>query len=237
MSCYSDGMIAFGYTRVSGQGQVEKDGFPRQNEAINAFCKTHGLKPEQIFREEAVSGTVEGMDRPKFSQMLTIMEERNLQVIVVERMDRLARDLMVSELLLAECRKRGIMVFSTDQGTLTDMASDGGDPTRILIRQLMGALAQWDKSNLVKRLRASRERIRARGERCEGRKPFGSKPGEQIVMTTVLNLVNSGLSLQGTADFLNQSDFQNKNSKDRKWSKQVVANLVGRHQKGKHVSK
>lgn len=225
-------VIAFGYTRVSGQGQVEKDGFPRQNEALNAFCRKHGLALEQIFREEAVSGTVEGMDRPEFSKMITIMEERGVQAFVVERMDRLARDLMVSELLLGECRKRGIMVFAVDQGTLTDMASDGVDPTRKLIRQIMGALAEWDKSNLVKRLRLSRERVRARGERCEGRKPFGSKPGEQAIKTAIFNLRENGMSLPKMAAFLNESGVQNKYSRDGKWTKTVVAKFLQRHREG-----
>lgn len=225
-------MIVFGYTRVSGKGQLEGDGFSRQNEAIRAFCQAHGLALEQIFREEAVSGTVEGLDRPEFSKMLAVMEDRRMQAFIVERMDRLARDLMVSELLLAECRKRGIKVYSADQGALIDMASDGGDPTRVLIRQIMGALAQWEKSNLVKKLRASRERIRARGERCEGRKPFGSKPGEQTVLTAVLRLRDSGLSLQGLADFLNESDLKNPNSRDGKWTKSVVAKFLDRHGKG-----
>jgi len=36
-------------------------------------------------------------------------------------MDRLARCLMTQEFLLAECRKRGLKVYSADQGQLIDM--------------------------------------------------------------------------------------------------------------------
>jgi len=229
-------MNVFGYLRVSGKGQIEGDGFPRQAEAVRAFCTAHKLKLKQLFHEEAVSGTVEGIDRPQFSDMLAQIEavlaanlERPITAIVVERMDRLARDLMVSELLLAECRKRGIKIYSADQGMLIDMASDGGDPTRVLIRQIMGALAQWEKSNLVKKLRSARDRMRARGERCEGPKPFGHFPGEQAIMNSIFELKAAGMTLQRMADFLNESGVNNKNSRDGKWSKTVVANFLVRH--------
>jgi len=54
---------------------------------------------------------------------------------------------MTQEFLLAECRKRGLKVYSADQGQLIDMAENGGDPTRVLIRQILGALAQWEKND------------------------------------------------------------------------------------------
>lgn len=223
-------MNVFGYLRVSSKKQVDGDGFPRQAEKIRAFCTAHKLKLKQLFHEEAVSGTVECLDRPRFAEMLAEIEmDSSVEIIVVERMDRLARDLMVSELLLAECRKRNIRVFSADQGALIDMASDGGEPTRILIRQIMGAMAEWDKTMTVRRLRAARDRMRARGERCEGPKPFGSFPGEQAIMNSIFELRATGMTLQRTADFLNESGVNNKNSRDGKWSKTVIANFLNRH--------
>lgn len=162
-------MKIFGYVRVSGRGQVTGDGPERQREAIEKFCAL--LFPQKIiFVQEQITGTSEAMDRPAFSAMM----DAGPEVIIVERMDRLARDLMVSEVLLKECRERGIKVYSTDQGALIDMASDGGDPTRVLIRQFVAALAQWEKSNLVKKLRGARERKFAAGNiRALGAVPYG----------------------------------------------------------------
>jgi DNA invertase Pin-like site-specific DNA recombinase len=88
---------------------------------------------------------------------------------VVERLDRLARTLMVQELLLRECRDRNIKVYAADQG-LVDQASDGGDPTRKLIRQVLGAVAEWEKSALVKKLYAAKQRT----GRWGGAKPYGT---------------------------------------------------------------
>src|SRR5216684_107322 len=102
-------MKVFSYTRVSGRGQVEGDGQVRQLAASKHFCKIHNLDWRGDFFEAGVSGTVEGLDRPEFVAMLDYIAARKLppnpeiiEAIVVERMDRLARDLMVSEMLLKE---------------------------------------------------------------------------------------------------------------------------------------
>jgi DNA invertase Pin-like site-specific DNA recombinase len=50
---------AYGYLRVSGKGQVDGDGFIRQEQAINDYAAAHGIEVASIFREEGVSGTEE----------------------------------------------------------------------------------------------------------------------------------------------------------------------------------
>src|SRR5688572_16574924 len=137
---------AFFYIRVSGRGQVGGEGPDRQRESCQGFCDAQGIERQGEFFEAGVSGTVEGMDRPEFSAMVEAIQCRRLNGqdidgIVVERMDRLARDLMVQEVLLKQCRENKIKVFAADRGELVDLASDDGDPTRTLIRQVMGALA------------------------------------------------------------------------------------------------
>lgn len=214
-----------GYARVSGRGQVEGDGFPRQVDAIQAFCVAHGLTLGRVFREEAISGTVEGLDRPAFTELLMTLESGD--VIVCERMDRLARDLMVSELLLAECRKRNVKVYSCDQGQLIDMASDGGDPTRVLIRQLMGALAQWQKSELVLKLRKARERIREKTGRCEGYTHYGETESQARVLLLIGGMLEDGSSYRHIAKFLNDSEFPSRWGK--KWAHTTVKRIWTHH--------
>lgn len=162
----------FGYLRVSGTGQLDGDGFDRQRETIQKYCESKGWVVSRWFEEKAVSGTVEAMDRPAFAEMLKTTGELVTR-IVVERADRLARDLMVSELLIAEARKWKIQVFEA----AADLElTNSDDPTRVLIRQIMAALAEWEKNTTVKKLRVARMRIRAEGKRCEGRKPIEHTP-------------------------------------------------------------
>lgn len=225
-------MRIFGYVRVSSKKQIDGDGPERQWQAIAAFCKTHNLSSENIF-SDSISGTVDGLDRPQLAELFRLVDARNetntteIEAIVVERMDRLARDLMVSEILLAECRKRNLKVFSADQGAMIDMAADGGDPTRVLIRQIMGALSQWEKTMLVRKLKASRDRIRARGERCEGVKPYGHTVGERkvIEVAQALRRDTPHLTLNTIAAYLNAGGL--KTRKGLQWTKDNVKKTLG----------
>lgn len=220
-------MNAFTYIRVSGRGQLDGDGPERQRESIAKFAEQFKINLAGGFYEQAVSGTVDGIDRPAFAEMMMNIDERKnsdapVDTVIVERLDRLARDLMISEVILADFRKRGIVVLAADQGQLIDMASDGGDPTRVLIRQIMGALAQWEKSQLVKKMKVARDRIKAKGGRCEGNLAYGSNPGEKQVLEFLRN--NQGISARGLAELLNEGGF--KTRRGTKWNRQSVEWLI-----------
>lgn len=223
-------MNVFGYVRVSGRGQIDGDGPSRQRLAINHFCNSHGLTLVSDYFERGVSGTVEGMDRPEFTAMIEHIEVCGYRAIVVERMDRLARDLMVQEFLLAECRKRTIKVFAVDQGSLIDMASDSGDPTRKLIRQLLGALAEWEKSQLVSKLRAARQRKKSQAGYCEGQRPFGSWPAEQAILDFAVSMYETTKNYDRVAKMLNDGGFKPRYAKqfDRKSVRGLILNYFKR---------
>lgn len=222
------------YIRVSSVGQVEGDGPERQIAAIRQFTAKHGLVQHGQFAE-AISGTIEGMDRPEFSKLLELIDtragtEHPIEAMVVERMDRLARDLMVGELMMRELRKRKVQLFATDQGTLTDMASDGDDPTRVLIRQFMGALAQWEKSSLVKKLTAAKQRIKAQGLRCDGAKPYGQNANERAILQLLINLTDMGtLTATGIARLFNDGGFKTRQGTE--WTRQAIEYLQKAHTK------
>jgi DNA invertase Pin-like site-specific DNA recombinase len=237
-----EAMRIFSYIRVSGLGQVDKDGPIRQRKAIVDFCVKYTLTHAAEFFEGGVSGTIDGMDRPQFAEMLTkadtfnagcFLSSLHIDGIVVECMDRLARDLMVSELLLRECRNRNIKVFCADQGELTDVASDSGDPTRTMFRQILGAIAQWNKSVTVNKLRGARVRARANGGRCEGRKPYGLiDPKEAEVKSIIKMLEGDKISYSHIAARLNLQGM--KTRMGLPWSKETVYSVAtARRQKHK----
>src|ERR1035437_9334844 len=189
---------AFGYLRISGKGQVDGDGFPRQLQAINGYAAAHDIAIVQVFREEGVAGNRESMDRPAWAEMMTALHSNGVKTIVIEKLDRLARDLMVQEATIADLQKYGFTLISVAEPDL--MASD---PTRILMRQLMGAVAQYDKSQIVLKLRGARQRMKAATGRCEGRKPYGERDGEAAVIGRMRELRAAGMAYQHIAATLN----------------------------------
>lgn len=221
-------MKTVGYVRVSSAKQTEGDGFPRQFDAIEKFCAAHHLRLGRVFRED-ISGTVDGLQRPAFFEMLGTLSTGD--AIICERMDRLARALMTSEILLKECRDRGLKVYAADRGSLVDVASDGADPTVILIRQVLAAVAEFDKSSLVRKMRVARERIRARGERCEGVKPYGHYPGEQAVINAARLLYQNGKDSthREVAEYLNALLLKTRTG--LRWTAYIVKKTLGPHLK------
>jgi len=189
---------AFGYLRVSGKGQVDGDGFPRQLQAINGYAAAHDIAVVKVFREKGVTGTKESMDRPAFAEMMTALHSNGVRTIIIEKLDRLARDLMVQEATIADLQKHGFTLVSVAEPDL--MATD---PTRILMRQLMGAVAQYDKSQIVLKLRGARMRMRAKEGRCEGRKPYGYYDGEQAVIERMQDLRAARMGFDRIAAQLN----------------------------------
>lgn len=174
---------AFGYLRVSGLGQVERDGFPRQRAVIEAFAKAHDIRIVRWFQEEGVCGETAGEDRPAWSAMLDALETNGTKTIIIERLDRLARKLMIQEALLESLKKNGFEIISA---TEPDLGAE--DETRTLIRQVLGAVAQYEKARIVTKLRAARERKRNTTGRCEGRKVYGAKPGEDAIIRRITTL-------------------------------------------------
>jgi DNA invertase Pin-like site-specific DNA recombinase len=199
---------AYGYARVSGQAQVEGDGLRRQRDAIQRCAEAGGYKVERIFAEEGVSGTTE--DRPALVQLLMQLgdEAKGVHVVIVEKLDRLARDLMVQEAIVRDFQKQGYVLVSALEGP--DLCAD--DPSRKFIRQIFGAVAEYEKSMLVLKLKAARERKKAIEGKCEGRKAYGETPEEQAIIRRMRALRRRkanrpGSTYQEIADRLNQENI------------------------------
>jgi len=174
---------AYAYLRVSGAGQVEKDGFVRQEQAIRSYAKAHGLRVVEVFKE-SISGTME--ERPTLARLMVSLEQngQGVKTVLIEKLDRLARDLMVQEAIVRDFRRNGIQLVSAMEGP--DLCGD--DPTRKLIRQVMGAVAEYDKTMLVLKLKASRERVRLKKGKCEGRKGYRDTEQGQAILRKIYAL-------------------------------------------------
>ena len=190
---------AYAYLRVSGRGQIRGDGFPRQLKAIREYAQKNGIRLVKVFREEGVSGSKDLANRPALSELLRALHSNGVKLVLVEKLDRLARDLMVQETIIGDLRKYGFELVSVHE---PDLLQD--DPTRVLMRQMMGALAQYEKSTIVAKLRGARERKRARTGRCEGRKPFGRTQAERSAIERMRALRTEGMGFDRIARTLNE---------------------------------
>lgn len=163
-------MEVFAYLRVSGKGQMDGSGFDRQLESVTAFCSKQGYNVQQVFQEQ-VSGTAGEEDRHEFALMVSAILKNGVNTIVVESLDRLAREYRIQEQLLIYLASKGIHLIAANTGeNITDAMNS--DPMKKAMVQIQGVFAELDKSLLVRKLRKSREQIREQTGKCEGRKGY-----------------------------------------------------------------
>jgi len=221
----------FTYLRVSGKGQINGGGFPRQRETVQKYAKRNQIEIVTEFRDEGVSGTKDAFDRDGLTDLLVAIKSNGVRTVLVERADRLARDLMVSEILLDEFRKLEVTVIEAESGL--DLTVHNQDPTRVLMRQMLAAISQWEKSCIVQKLRASRVRIRKTKGKCEGRKPFGESKEESAVVQRIKLLRSEGKTIRKIADSLNSENIPTQ-AKVRagtasKWHATMISRILSRN--------
>lgn len=217
-------VTVYGYVRVSGASQSEKDGPVRQRKAIKDFCTLHQLGDVKFYQDLGVSGTMDGMNRPAFTDLVLDAITSGVKIVVVEKLDRFARDLIVSEMLMRELRKRGIALYSAEQG-MVDMVSAEEDPSRTLIRQIFAAMAQYDKSSLVIKLRAARERKKRVEGKCGGANPYEATPYGRRVLELIIRLREMGSSWAVIADTLTRDKLHKRNGQLSRWTDAEVCRL------------
>jgi DNA invertase Pin-like site-specific DNA recombinase len=194
---------AFAYLRVSGRGQVDGDGFTRQLIAIKKYAAANNIKITRIFREKDACGATDWEDRPAFSEMMSILLSDGVKTVLIERLDRLARDLMVQESVIADFQRKELTLVSVSEPDLLT-----GDPSRILMRQMLGAFFQYEKTLLVAKLRGARQRVKAQNGRCEGRKPYGTRVGEAAVIERIKALRLTSMAVDKIAEQLNSEGIK-----------------------------
>ena len=225
----------FSYLRVSSKGQIDGDGFDRQRDKINVWAKSNGATVEAEFREEGISGANELDGRPAMIELLGAITANGVRTVVVERADRFARDLVASELLLREFKRSGVRVIEAEGGNDLS-AGDGGNPTATLIRQILAAVSEFDKTSIVLKLRAARSRARREKGRCEGRKPFGEREGEAGTLALIRSMRRKPkggerLSFVAIAEKLNTTGISSRTGKP--WHPEVIRRLLGAERSSK----
>jgi DNA invertase Pin-like site-specific DNA recombinase len=200
---------AFAYIRVSGKSQIEGDGFKRQEKTIKDYAKTSDFKIVDVFKEEAVSGTLDETERPAFQEMVSAILKNGVRTIIIEGMDRLARDLQIQTALITYLASKEIRLISarTDQDITKAVMSD---PMQRALVQIQGVFSELEKNLLVKKLKVARNRKKEDTGKCEGRKSYQEISPELIAEIKKLRRKPKNgkrLSLNETLAHLNNSGF------------------------------
>jgi len=171
---------AVAYLRTSSKTNIgpDKDSDKRQQAAIEAFAKANRFEIVATFYDAAVSGADPVTDRPGFAEMLERLMSNGARTIIVESPDRFARDLMVQLAGHDMLKAKGISLIAASAPTF--FIED--TPTAVLVRQVLGAVAQFEKATTVAKLAAARKRKRATGVKVEGRKSHAETNPDAVAL-------------------------------------------------------
>lgn len=228
-------MKVVAYLRVSTDKQAEEGlGLDVQRQAITAWAKTEGHRVVLWAADEGVSGS-NGVDtRAGLFEAIDALKDGTGAALVVYRLDRLARDLVLQEQLLADLRRIGADVFTTAASEQAYLKDDPDDPSRAMIRQVLGAVNQYERSMIRLRLRSGRRRKAEKGGYAYGAPPFGWEardrelvpiPAEQATITRIRELRDEGLSLRQIAWVLDQ---EQRPARRGNWTPRTLAQIIRR---------
>jgi DNA invertase Pin-like site-specific DNA recombinase len=168
---------ALAYLRTSAAQNIGGDSDHRQREAIERFARSHGYELVGEFYDAAVSGADPIETRPGFAAMLERIENNGVRVVLVEDASRFARSVIAQELGVLAMQARGVAVLTASGDNLTET----DDPAKVMMRQIAGAFAQYEKARLVAKLKGARDRKSVeRGRRVEGRKGYAELNPELV---------------------------------------------------------
>jgi DNA invertase Pin-like site-specific DNA recombinase len=209
-----DMKTAVAYLRTSSAANVgtEKDSDKRQRAAIEAYAKRAGFAIVDEYYDKAVSGADPIDQRRGFREMLQRLAANGAKTIIVESPDRFARDLAVQ--LAGHDMLKGLGIAIIPASAPDFFTED--TPTAVLVRQVLGAIAQFEKASSVAKLAAARKRKREREGWCEGRKRLMETRPEVVTLARKLRRrkpKGGQLSLRQVSKQLEASGFLNERGK------------------------
>ena len=125
-------------------------------------------------------------------------------------------------------------MYSTAGGEAGYLADDPEDPSRRLIRQILGAVSEYERSMINLRLRSGRRRKKERGGYASGSPPYGWEAidgdlvpvvDQQAVRRRIRTLHHDGHSIRQIVEILNRDSVPTKRDGGR-WHPTSVARIL-----------
>lgn len=213
-------MKIVGYIRVSTEYQAEsKHGLDAQIFAIEKYAAQSKGELKEIFRDEALSGSLSLEKRPGMLNAINALSKGDL--LVVAKRDRLGRDALVMAMIEAAVKRKGAKIIS-----LAGEGTENDDPTGMLMRRMIDAFSEYERLIIGLRISAALQAKKRKNERV-GYIPYGYQLcdngihlSKNICEHTLLQEMNklreSGISIRNIAKYLNERNLLNRGGS--KWN-------------------
>ena len=214
------------YCRVSTLEQKKNGyGIDIQIRDVTLFAGLQNLLVQKFYKDEGESGIKE--ERKGLQRLLRDCQAGRIEVIILPSLDRLSREVRIAENLFHEFQKLHIKIL------IADMPQYNGERKDILIRQILEAIAEENRREIIERLwKGRQERIR-NGLFPGGNLPYGYvrkdkaiviDAHEAEIVRKIFVLAGQELTEQAISDELNIKGYVRRNGKP--WTQRQVCRIL-----------
>jgi site-specific DNA recombinase len=220
-------MKAIGYVRVSTEKQADFGvSLEAQAEKVRAMAIVQGAELIDVIVDAGESA--KSLDRPGMTRLMALVDARQVDTVIIAKLDRLTRSVKDLAELLERFSRRGVSLVSVAESL--DTGTAGGR----LVLNIMTAVSQWEREAIGERTRDAMSHKRANGERV-GTVPFGYQlaadglhlemnAAEQSILSRVKELRAAGSTTRKIAEELNRLGFTTR--RGTAWRFQYVAEAL-----------
>jgi site-specific DNA recombinase len=219
-------MKVIGYARVSTDKQAETGvSLDAQVVKIRAMSVLQGSELSDIIVE---GESAKNLNRPGMARLLVLVDKREVDAVIVAKLDRLTRSVKDLCELLELFERKHVALISVAESL------DTGSAAGRLVITIMGAVSQWEREAIGERTRDAMGHKRSQGERV-GNIAFGYRLApdgvhvepddvEQAAIAAIRGLRASGRTLRQIAADLNQEGRRTR--RGSAWRLESVARVV-----------
>ena len=155
------------YMRVSSEDQAERGTIGAQRDFLRQFATLYSLPVVDEYEDDGVTGTLPLSQRPAGRRLLDDAQSGRFGCVLVYRVDRLGRSLTALLEAHTTLSQAGITIRSATE------PFDTSTPIGTFLFQLLGSLAELEKSTIIERMTLGRDRIARDGKWTGGTIPLG----------------------------------------------------------------
>jgi DNA invertase Pin-like site-specific DNA recombinase len=223
-------MTAIGYVRVSTEDQA-KEGVSLDNQKakIKAYCELKDLDLAEIVEDAGISA--KNLKRPGVQKVLKLARKREVDAIVVYKLDRIFRSTVDALETTKAFDKWGISFHSIEE-TLDTRTAMGR-----FFFTLTAALAEMERRLIGERTKAALAHKRSRDEKTGGDVPLGydltahglltKNDDEQSIIRIIRKLHGQGFSLRRICSELEREGHKTKRG-NVVWHPETIAHIIRR---------
>ena len=150
-----------------------------QTRELKEYCERRGWEIVGEYVDRGVSGSKDS--RPELNRLMQAAKQREFDAVLVWKLDRFGRSLRHLVNALAELEALGVTFVSLKDNL------DLSTPAGRLMFQIIGAMAEFERSLIAERVRAGLRNARAKGKRL-------GRPRKAVDRSRIASLRRSGTS-------------------------------------------